>query len=508
MADLGYKNVMVSRGRRGSHIAYRRSPDAISHTRSAISAHQHLYNIGMLRNTVRVLLIVTLIALAIFVPLIASGYSELKKASISSSHTEAAGHYQHAAERLPWRADLHELSGHAYYNAKDYTRADAEYEKAFQGNALLPEGWVAWGDVNYLKEDPERALEIWEQALEQKNPSGYLYSRLAGMYQSDGDLSKAAEYLQKYVSTYSEDAFAHYRLGLLLTLSDPGRASSELEDASQLEPELGPAVETLRTALDLALQNDSASGRLVIIGRGLGLVNEWQLAQAAFRSAVAADKKNAEAWAWLGEANQQTGLPEGGSAELEQAFQLDSHSSTVRGLRGLYFQRTGNFRQALTEFESAAALEPENPTWLVSVGEAYSKNGDLIRALAAYQSATALAPADANYWRLLAIFCAQNNVNINDVGVPAAQQAVLITKADAVSLDVLGWLLTLDARYAEAGRMLTRALEIDPQNPSAHLHLGMLYLQTDERASAYDHLIQARDLGNSDAGAILNQYFP
>jgi len=462
----------------------------------------------MPRNTIRVFFILVLISLAIFVPLIASGYSELKKASISSSYAEVAQHYQNAAQRIPWRADLYELSGHAYYYAKDYIKADAEYEKAFQNDVLLPEGWVAWGDVNYLNNNPERAAEIWEQALEQKNPSDYLYSRLAEIYQSNGDISNAAEYLQKYVSTHLDDSSAHYRLGLLLTLSDSSRASSELVNASQLDPQFGPAVETLIAALNLASQSDSASARLVIIGRGLGLVNEWQLAHTAFESAVETDEKNAEAWAWLAESNQQTGVPEGGSAELDQALRLNPNSSIVRGLRGLYFQRTGNFRQALTEFQSAAALEPENPTWFVSMGEAHSKNGDLIRALEAYQAATVLAPEDASYWRLLAIFCAQNNVNIKDVGVPAAQQAVLLTKADATSLDVLGWLLTLDARYEEAGRMLARALELDPQNPSTHLHFGMLYLQTSDRVSAHDHLIQARDLGNSDAEAILNQYFP
>jgi hypothetical protein len=49
---------------------------------------------------------------------------------------------------------------------------------------------------------------------------------------------------------------------------------------------------------------------------------------------------------------------------------------------------------------------------------------------------------------------------------------------------------------------------MDPQNASAHFHLAMLYLQTDQRALAHDHLISARDLGNIDAQAVLDQYFP
>lgn len=460
----------------------------------------------MHRNTARVVSVLLPILLAIAAPVVFSGYSELRQASTSSSYIAMAEHYGRAAMRIPWRADLYELAGHAYYHAREYLLADAAYEKAFQRDELSPEGRVAWGDVNYLNANPERASEIWAQALEGENPSDQLYSRLSQVYKEDANYPKAAEYLQKYVALDSDGASAHYRLGLLLTLSDPNKAASELLTASGLDPQLDPAVQTLRTALNLASLNDSASERSVIIGRGLGLVGEWPLARAAFEEAIEADAKNAEAWAWLGEANQHAQVE--GTAELDRALELNPNLATVRGLRGLYFQRAGNFRVALAEFQSAAKLEPDNPAWQVSIGEAQSKLGDLIRALQAYQTATALAPEDVSYWRLLAIFCAQNNVNIKDVGIPAAQKAVVLAKDDPVSLDVLGWLLLLDARHEEAERMLVRALELDSQNASAHVHLGMVYLQKEDRALAYDHLIKARDLGNGEAEALLKQYFP
>jgi Flp pilus assembly protein TadD len=198
----------------------------------------------------------------------------------------------------------------------------------------------------------------------------------------------------------------------------------------------------------------------------------------------------------------------GGESALASALSLDPNSPTVRGLRGLYFQRLGNFPQALTEFRVAATLEPDNPAWRVSVGESYAKLGDLIRALESYQAATTLAPEDESYWRLLAIFCAQNNVYLEEVGVPAAQKVVLLGEADSSSLDLLGWLLTLAARGEEAERMLVRALELDPQNASAHYHLGMLYLERQERTLAYGHLVRAHDLGNEEAEVALKQYFP
>ena len=468
--------------------------------------HSELIIGGMLRSTLRVVSFLLLLVIAVLAPVVASGYSELKQASTSGTPLEAAGHYKAAALRLPWRVDLYELAGHAYYQAKEYSPAEAAYRKAFERHALSPEGRVAWGDVLYLSHDSEQATQIWEQGLAQEHFSEMLYSRLAQVYKENKDYSHAAQVLQKYVAVHPEDAAAHYRLGLLLTLMDQNTALSELVTASQLDPQFDPAMEVLRSALNQASLRESSSDRFVLIGRGLALVQEWELARFAFDAAVKADEENAEAWAWLGEASHQTGS-DGGTA-LDRALALDANSPIVRGLRGLSFERAGKFRSALTEFQAAAQLDDQNPAWQVSIGETYSKLGDLIRALEAYQAATKLAPRDTGYLRLLALFCAQNNVNINSVGIPAAQKAVALEKDSVDSLDLLGWLLMLDKRYEYSKQIFDQALAVDPKNAAVHLHLGMLYLQMDDRAQAQEHFVTARDLGSTEAESILNQYFP
>src|SRR5215510_2221957 len=115
--------------------------------------------------------------MAIWGPFITSGYLELNKAKTSSSYVEMADHYRRAAQRIPWRPDLYELSGHAFYHAKEYAQADLAYQQTFSHQALSPQGWVAWGDVNYLNDHRQRAMQIWEQAIEQRDPSDQLYSR-------------------------------------------------------------------------------------------------------------------------------------------------------------------------------------------------------------------------------------------------------------------------------------------------------------------------------------------
>ena len=219
-----------------------------------------------------------------------------------------------------------------------------------------------------------------------------------------------------------------------------------------------------------------------------------------------ADESNAEAWAWLGEANQHTGAE--GSEALNRAFQLNRNSAVVRGLRGLYFERVGNFSQALIEHQAAASLDVENPERYFSLGNAYALNGDLIRALDAYQYATSLVPEDANAWRTLAEFCGRLGIHLNDIGIPAAQRAVALDPKNSASEDTLGWLWYLNEDFETAERHLLAALELDAQNASAHLHLGMVYLQTNDRARALDEFTLAQALGNDEADAYLKQFFP
>lgn len=455
----------------------------------------------------RYTLIILLLLTAISAPLVASGYAEIDKASRAGSHLEAAEHYQAAARRLPWRPDLYELAGHYFYHAGEYTRAQEAYRRAFERHALSGEGWAAWGDVLYLEGDVSAAAEIWEKGLEQPGFSPKLYSRLAEIRQQQGEYTQATDFLHKYVEAYPADAPAHYRLGLLLTLSDPSQAVTELLYASQLDPKFDSAAQTLRTAVNLSALAESPSSAKVVIGRGLGLVEEWSLARAAFSDAVTLNEKNAEAWAWLGEAEQHAAGDEA-FAHLEQALTLDPNSAVVRGLRGLYFQRIGDTRRALIEFQAAAKLEPQNPAWYASIGEQFETLGDLITALEAYRYATTVAPQDAHSWLLLAKFCARNDAYVRDVGIPAARKALELKPNDSAALDALGWLMLLDERYYEAKWYLQQAVHVDPQSASAHFHLALLYLQTNDSQAMYEHLSRARDLGSAEAQALLAQYFP
>ena len=184
-----------------------------------------------------------------------------------------------------------------------------------------------------------------------------MYNLLALIYRQQKNWAAERDMLEKQIQLDAGSIYSHYRLGLLLTVLEPEQALTNLMLASSLDPEFDPAVQTLRAALNLSSTQPDASQQMVTIGRALGLVQEWDLSLAAFEKAIALDAKNAEAWAWLGEAKQQTGQE--GSVELDHALTLDSSSVIVRALRGLYWNRQEKYSQMLAEYLKAAEYRAE-----------------------------------------------------------------------------------------------------------------------------------------------------
>ncbi len=459
-------------------------------------------------------LILLILAGMIFGPGIVTGYNDLHTAQTAASEgrfSEAAAGYESAADHLFWRADLWEQAGLAAQHAGQVSDVIRLLEIGRQKNSLSPAGWDLLGSAYWQNQDKARAFTIWQMGSKAYPSYAPLMDRLVMAYDDQGNLSAEKEALVARINL-ADNAPSHYRLGLLLTLSDPAAAQKELDSAAAMDAEYKSAVQTLTATLNIAALDSQPAARLVVIGRGLGLVNEWGLAAQAFEQATEADANNAEAWAWLGEARQHTGQDDG-SVELNKALDLGPRDPVIRGLRGLFWKRRGDYSQALAEYLQAALIEPQNPAWQASIGDAYTQTGDLISALTAYQKATELSPNDAAYWRLLAMFCADNNVQVMDTGLPAAKQAAELAPDDPLVLDALGWSYLQAGYLYNAQQTLLKAVQAAPDYALAHLHLAETYLRSGDKTSALTELNLARQLDGEGstgklAAQLIQQYFP
>lgn len=444
-------------------------------------------------------------------PSLVLAHAEIQRANaalVEARPLEAAADYEHAALILFWRADLREHAGRAFFAGGDMLNA---VRLLSQTDSLSVAGWHTLGEAYFQQGLYEEAVRAYQRGLDAHGADASLYRGLALARNAQGNFEAEAAALQNYVVLDDTDAAVRHRLGLVLSIFDPDRALRELLASAQLDEEYASEMETMRSAFNLASIASNEADRLIAIGRGLGLVREWQLAREAFRRATLADGRNAEAWAWLGEADQHLG--QDGSEELERAVALNPFSANVRALYGLYWKRQNEPQKALAQFQWAAAIEPQNPAFLAALAEAFVFAGDLPSALAAYLRAAELAPTDVSYWRMLALFSAQYSFQVEEVGIPAAQQVLALAPDEAASYDLLGWLYLAANITGLAEGNLQAALRLDPAYVPAHLHLGMTYLEMNRLEEARLHLIQAQRLApesaeGQQAARLLQLYFP
>ena len=281
--------------------------------------------------------------------------------------------------------------------------------------------------------------------------------------------------------------------------------------AARLDPSLEKPVQALRTSLNTASLSDDPGYQLLLSGRALAALGNWDLAALAFRNALAARPGYAEALAWLGLVQQQLG--QDASGDFQHALELAPGSAIVQGLYGMYLQRSDLPDAARAAFQKAAALQPDDPGWQVALGSAYEQTGDLISAYPFYLHAVELAPNDPIPWRALVAYSINNGVDVDTTGLPSARRLISLAPDDWQSYDLAGQAASLLGDFTTAETFLKKALELAPLQAAPALHMGLVELQAAKLETAFSYLSLAKTLDPDGlvglmAGRVLGQYFP
>lgn len=428
----------------------------------------------------------------------------------NKQHQAAADALRQAAVREPWRAGLWEQIGQEEYAAGRIEAAGQALQAASARGTLTPDGRFLLGEVLWQQRNLVAAEAAWQSLIADGNAHARVYERLAQLQRSRGDFSAAVKTLRSWRAAFPRDSKAAFLLGIHLSALQPADALPNLLDASRLDTGYTSAVQMLRGDLALAANSEQPAYSWLLIGRSLGSIGEWDLAQEAFQQSIAAAPAYAEAWAFLGEARSHLGSS--GKMELEKARSLDPESVLVKALSAVALRRQGDFASALTYLQQIAAKEPHEPAWQVEIGNTLAIKGDLLGAYPYFRKAVELAPKNSQYWQDLVWFSLQYNYDVRNVGLPAARQAVQLAPNDPGALDAMGWTMATLGDSASAERFLQRALERNAAYAPANLHLGQIYLQQQNDDEAYFYLKIADGLDETGATGdmarrLLKRYF-
>jgi tetratricopeptide (TPR) repeat protein len=306
---------------------------------------------------------------------------------------------------------------------------------------------------------------------------------------AEGDIPAAWDAIQNEILWNPDDAGLAYQAALLAAAVEPEQAQSWVNNAIVMNPDYLTAMQPMLEALQAAEANPAYFR--VRMAQALGNLYAWDLAASLLQDAVEIDPEYVDAWALLGEAHQQMGLP--GQDELEQAESLDPQADIVRALMGLYWRRQGRPDLSLVYYDALAEKYPDQAKWEMEAGAALAEMGDLVSALERYQAGVALEPQNAEIWLGLAEFSLHYSVNLSQVGLPAARQAVRYSPVSGEAATTLGLVLANLGDEDTARRLFLRSLSVDPLYFSPCIYLAQMELSTGQRSQARVYLEYAID---------------
>ena len=435
------------------------------------------------------------------------------KVSIEVHQPALAAHYYRQVISLePWRYDLWEQIADLELSAGKTEDAINAFQQSIRVRKLSPDGWLALGAAYKTLDNPAMAITTWQTLVQSGKATDQVYDQLAQLLWQSGKVDDAVSTYQSWLKFQPDNPRAAFNLGLLMIIAQPKTASDYLLMAASRDKSLAPQVEALQRPIQVARAiGQDETYRLVLTGRSLGNLGYWDLAYQAFLKSTTLNPKYAEAWAFMGEAQQHNGKD--GLPDLEMAQKLDPQSILVQALLGLYWRRQGHPEKALLLLDAIVSVEPDQAIWQVEMGNTLAEMGDLNSALVRFQHAVALEPGSSPYWQSLAQFSISSGIQPESIGLKAARQAVLLTPRDPAALDTMGSVLYSLSDMQGAERFFLRSLAENSQYAPSHLHLGQVYLQTNQLSLAYSHLTQAASLAGKNtetdevAKRLLKQYF-
>jgi len=390
--------------------------------------------------------------------------------AVASGKFEAAlGHLDTLMSLLPQQTDLHLTAARIALLLEDPLRARRELEQLpaelrssgqaacladRAGLQLLEAPAAGWNGL--LARCPQAAPDV-EHFAERllQDPAGKL-----------GPVLSAVESAGLDTPTWRETA------ALYTAVEDPASAAPALREMVRADGSRSGLALELLDVLTAEPGGSFAAYDFARLGQAFARWGEWRFAILAFEQALQAEPGYTEVRAYLGLALDQVGR--NGLAELERASNEAPAAALPHVFLGQHYSTQGDAERATRELVIAANLDPQNPAIAAELGSAYAVNGDLDQALTAYLAATELAPDDARFWLLLAQFSLTYELQIEQLGLPAARNAVTLSGGSPAALDSLGYAQLLQGNLILAERLIVQAVLDQPARAESLYHLGLL----------------------------------
>jgi tetratricopeptide (TPR) repeat protein/serine/threonine protein kinase len=424
-----------------------------------------------------------------------------------------------AIEIDPKFAKAHMHLGIALAKQGKAREALAAYRKAIE---IDPKNAGAWGNLGLLfansLQDLDQAVECCRKATELDPTLAEAHCNLGIVLAEQGKAEEAIASYRKAIELAPKDARYHFNLGIVLKSQGKlDEAVTAYQKAAELEPEnatwyvnLGSAllsqrepekaIAAFRKAVELAPKDSKGYVHLgaVLLNRG-----KAEEALVAWRKAVELNPGNAKIHGNIGAVLlDQIGDLEGAVESFHSALKLEPNNAGLHGNLGLALNQQGKTGEAIAAFRRAIELNPKGADFHMNLGVVLCNEGDYDAAVQCQRTAIEL---DPKYYRAhFNLGTALEHQGKLDEALAAYRKSIGIEPKFALGYFNVAWLLATrpDAAMrdpAEALKLATTALQLEPGKPDHYQCLGVAYYRSGNwkaAVAALERSVERRDGGD------------
>ncbi len=415
-----------------------------------------------------------------------------------------------AKQAMPDIPEGYRLLGDFYFALNDLPRATSEYASLFQQHPRDERIEKNYVQLLILSKQLDAATKLNEQFLKKHVTDVDSLILRGQILNGQGQPTEAMQPFETALKEDPQNPTAHYNLGITLaSTGDALRATSELQSAVRLRPDMVPAYRVLGLLAirkgDMGLLRQSADGLIsaqpslpdgYLMRAASNLAKDPAAARADLQKVMSIAPQDSRGYA--GMAQLLTGQKEYAEADklFEQALSKNPHDSQAMvGLVQLLFLQK--------EPAQAAARIHQQLEKVPDDGNLYLLLGQVDMALKDYKAAEqslskVLELNPTNIDGMLALAAAQNSLGSGDKAIASYQRAIQQDPRDVRAYLLIAALEDSHGRWQEAQQHYQKALDVQPDNPVAANNLSYLLLEHSGNADLALTLAQTARRGLPD----------
>ncbi|MDD2736017.1 MAG: PEP-CTERM system TPR-repeat protein PrsT [Desulfuromonadaceae bacterium] len=369
----------------------------------------------------------------------------------------------------------------SYQNLATYFAATGKYDKAIgEYTSLLqndPQNYRAMlglAALYELKGSDAEALSYYQKATDTKQPAAFMAK--AGYHLKKREAAEALKVLDEALKVDAKNvAVLEMKGRIQVSEKKYKEAISTFEAVEALNPEAGVALKigayvTMKET-DKALEQarkiidkypNSARGYMVL-GSIYESKKEYARAITEVKNGIKVDNANAQAYVYLGN----------------------------------LYEASKDTAQAMTAYEDACRKKPDFVPALFAQGALLDQAGKKKEAIAKYRTVIEKADGYVPAMNNLAYLYA-SGYGSKEEALRLAISAFKKEPGNAGVMDTLGYALLKNNRPGDAKKVLEKAVNLLPKNPTVAFHLALAYKESGDKVNALKMLQTAQSLGPFD----------